>query len=88
MSRTRSLTQPQAAILISQRPCEVAWVSGATSQCIHGGSPDVIAPQLTVSGRLELRTIQVVGEQGEQTDRPKVRTLVADSVTVTESRFE
>jgi hypothetical protein len=57
-------------------------------QCVRGGSTAVNSPQLTVSGQLEFRATQVVGEQGELTDGPKAWVLIADSVTVTESRLE
>lgn len=57
-------------------------------QCIQSGSTAVIAPQLTVSGRLVFRATRLVDEQGELTDGPKVWVLVADSVTVTECRRE
>lgn len=47
---------------------------------IRGGSTVIVAPRLKVTGRLEFRATNVVDEQGQTIDGPKIWVLVADSV--------
>lgn len=51
---------------------------------IKGGSTVIVSPRLKVTGRLEFRATQVVGEKGEFSDGPKVWVLIADSLAEVE----